>query len=112
MHPSFKAKRYFYYPYFIALQINSGSSFKNGRLISVSIFDDRLVSCFIKNIGKYNCKVYNKSVILYLNDQEREIVCMIDPTHHSISFSHENAFFELFFPYQIQKYTKLIFKKI
>ena len=38
---------------------------------------------------KYNCKVYNICVILYPNDQGREIIYLIEPNASSF-FSHEN----------------------
>ena len=62
---------------------------------------------FNKNMCKYNCKVYDMCVIVYLNDQGREIVCLIEPNASFYYFFSRKCIFKTFFPYQIQKNTNL-----
>ena len=56
---------------------------------------------------EYNCKVYDMRFILYLNDQGREMVRLIEPNALFIIFSHENAFFQIFSVSDSEKHKSL-----
>ena len=66
---------------------------------------------FHKNMRKYNCKVYNICVILYPNDQGREIIYLIESNASFFSRKYSFCDFSLS-DSEIHKYFKKHITKI